>query len=250
MHVVVTGASSGIGEGLVRDWIAQGASVTMVARRREQMEAIAASTGGQTHIVVADLSDVERCGDWIDEAIERQGPIDIFINNAGMQFVECSEEGTRQGNEKLLSLNLSTPLELMRQLLPAMLERRQGTIVNIASLAALAPTPFMLLYNASKAGLGAASESLRGELRGTGVNVLTVYPGPVKTPMADAAVDKMGGTAERLPVGKTDLLAIKIRRAVARRRRRLVYPGIYGVSAWFPSITRWVLDRFTPSLRR
>jgi short-subunit dehydrogenase len=135
-----------------------------------------------------------------------------------------------------------------------MLERKAGCLVNVASLAALAPTPYMIAYNASKSGLAAASEALRHELRGTGVHVLTVYPGPVHTPMADASyaryTERGGAQANLLPTGTPEALARRIVGAVERRRARLVYPSIYQLAAWFPGTARWVAGRLAPNLRR
>ena len=134
-----------------------------------------------------------------------------------------------------------------------MIARGRGTIVDIASMAAIAPTPGMFFYNASKAALAAASESLRGELRGTGVHVLTVYPGPVRTPMETAgraAYEETAATRLFTPVGDA-------RRARAQDRQRRRRPGarassirrVYAFARHFPNLTRFVLDRFTPPLK-
>src|SRR5207237_5923778 len=102
----------------------------------------------------------------------------------------------------LFALNVLTPFKLTCTLGPGMMTRGRGCIVDIASVAALAPQPGFFFYNALKAALSAASESLRGELRGHGVHVLTVYPGPVRTPMADANFAVFGPSVARLtPTG-------------------------------------------------
>ncbi|TNE47758.1 MAG: SDR family NAD(P)-dependent oxidoreductase [Deltaproteobacteria bacterium] len=248
MHVVITGASSGIGEGLVREYVAAGASVTMVARRTDRMEAIAKDVGGTTHIISKDLSDPETAADWLDAAEEAMGLIDVFVNNAGVQIVGPLVDADPADGDWLLAVDLNSPLRLVRAILPRMLERNKGTIVNVASLAALAPTPGMFYYSAAKAGFAAASESLHGELRGTGVNVLTVYPGPVTTDMANKAFEAYGDQAppKVLPEGNTTTLARRIRRAVRSRRKRLIYPRWYVVARHFPGLTRWVMDHFAP----
>ena len=134
-----------------------------------------------------------------------------------------------------------------------MLARGRGTIVDISSMAAIAPTPGMYFYSASKAALAAASEGLRGELRGTGVHVMTVYPGPVRT-------DDGGGGPRRLrgDVGDARLHARPATRPSSRARSRtasrraaprIVYPGIYGLTRQFPNLTRFFIDRFTPPLK-
>lgn len=250
IHVAVTGASSGIGEAIVREYAALGAKVTLVARRREQMEAIIKSVGGHTQIFAADLSDVSKATWWLFEAQAAFGPIDILVNNAGVQIVDNFAVTDEERAEQLLRVDLHAPLRLTRAVLPDMLARKSGTIVDIASLAAIAPTPGMVYYNAAKAGLAAASESLRGEIRGSGVHVVTVYPGPVDTPMGRAgyaALEQTAG-ARASPQGMPDILAKLVRRAVENKKSRVIYPWIYTIARHLPGMTRWSLDRFSPKV--
>jgi short-subunit dehydrogenase len=249
MHVVVTGASSGIGEAIVREYVRRGAAVTMVARRAELLERIASEAGGKTHRVAHDLGDVEHACDWIPSAEEALGPIDVLVNNAGVQVIGPAAGIAWAKGEALLRLNVLAPLRLTQAVLPSMIARGRGCIVDIASVAALAPTPGMFFYNASKAALAAASEGLRGEIRKTGVHVVTVYPGPVRTPMEKAAREALGHTAavERAPTGDANVLAALIADAVERRRARIIYPRFYALSRWFPNVARWAVDRFAPT---
>jgi DNA-binding transcriptional LysR family regulator len=112
------------------------------------------------------------------------------------------------------------------------------------------PTPGMTYYNASKAGLAAASEALRGELRGSGVNVVTVYPGIVATDMADAGLAAYGNNlALRLqPKGTASGLAAIVKHAILRRHARVVYPRSYFFVRWMGPVVRWFMDRFSPAL--
>lgn len=248
MHVVVTGASSGIGEAIAREFARAGDCLTLVARRRERLDALAAEVGVATHVVTADLSDPAQATSWIAAAEAANGPIDVLVNNAGVQIVARTTDTTADDGDRLLRLNVMTPLRTTLAVLPGMLARRSGTIVDVASLAGIAPTPGMFYYSASKAGLAAASEALRGELRGTGVHVVTVYPGPVKTDMADAAHAALGSPsiARRIPEGTVDVLARRVRQAVLKRHARIIYPRIYRLARWFPGITRYLMDRMTP----
>ncbi len=251
MHIVVTGASSGIGEAIARRYHGLGAKVTLVARREKLLAKLAEELGDGSCYVVADLLDLERVPEVWARCLETFGPVDVLVNNAGMQVVTKYEDGELMRYDRSIALNLQAPMHLIHSVLPSMLERGSGTIVNVASLAALAPTPYMASYNASKAGLAAMSEALRGELLGTGVNVVTVYPGPVKTAMADAALEVYNaGAANALPTGTTEELACRIESAVKKRGARLVYPRLYYSAKWFPGITRFVMDRMTPSLRK
>lgn len=175
----------------------------------------------------------------------------MLINNAGVQILEPSAEADTAALQDMLALNLTVPLLLTRAVLPGMLARGDGTIVDVSSMAALAPTPGMWGYNATKAGLAAASESLRGELRGTGVHVLTVYPGPVDTPMARAGYEAFPDSwvVRVLPQGTPTELARLVRSAVELKQARIIYPRSYTVSRYFPTVTRWFLDRTTPRLK-
>ena len=252
MHVVITGASSGIGEALAREYLRRGASLTLVARRRGKLEELAKGHAERCHVVEADLVDYPHACDWVDGAVARLGPIDVLVNNAGVQIVARTVDTSVEEAERMLQLNVLSPFRLTKRVLPDMIARGRGTIVDISSMAAIAPTPGMFFYNASKAALAAASESLRGELRGTGVHVLTVYPGPVRTPMETAGRAAYENTlAMRVltPVGDADVLARKIANGVASRRARIIYPASYGFSRHFPNLTRFVLDHFTPPLK-
>jgi short-subunit dehydrogenase len=251
MHVAITGASRGIGEALVREYAGLGASVTLVARAKDRLEQIAAEVKGKTFVVGADLADVEHACDWLAPAEEALGPIDVLVNNAGVQVIAPAASCDTDRCEDMLRLNVHTPMRLTRAVLPGMIARKSGTIVDIASMAALTPMPGMYYYNAAKGALGNASEGLRGELRGTGVHVVTVYPGPVDTDMARRGYEIYEKTwaTSFSPVGKTEELARLVRRAVERRRPRVVYPRVYAVARWFPNLSRWFTARFSPPLR-
>jgi short-subunit dehydrogenase len=199
--------------------------------------------------IQADLSDVAHALDWLAPAEAELGPIDVLINNAGVQIVEPTAEVDPARMRAMLNVDLVVPLALTRAVLPGMLARGSGTIVDIASVAALGPTPGMTHYNAAKAGLAAASESLRGELRRTGVHVLTVYPGPVETAMGRAGYASYPPSpmVARLPKGTAEELARRVRMAVDAREPRIVYPRFYGIMRFIPTVARFFLDRFTPA---
>ena len=251
MHIVITGASSGIGAALARELAKlPGARLTLVARRKPLLEALASELDAKTLVIERDLSQPEDPSEWLDEAVRANGEVDVLVNNAGVQVIGRTAAIDVARGEASLHVNLLTPLRLTRAVLPGMLARRRGTIVDIASMAALAPTPGMTYYNASKAGLAAASEALRGELRGTGVNVVTVYPGIVATTMAHDALAAYGSNvALRLqPRGTTSALARIVRAAIVRKRARVIYPRSYSFVRWLGPVVRWFMDRFSPAL--
>ena len=252
MHVAITGASSGIGYEMAQHASRQGADVTVVARRRDLLEEMVRGIKTRSFVVEQDLSDLARCVDWVGPAETTLGPIDVLVNNAGVQIVAPLQEVAVEQGERLIAVNLLAPLRIMQAVLPRMMARHSGTIVNIASMAALAPTPGMTHYNASKGGLAAASEALRGELRNTGVNVVTVYPGIIdSTDMAKNALRTYGENQvlALVPRGTTTQLALEVFRAVERRRARVIYPRSGVLARWFPGPTRWFIDRATPQLK-
>jgi short-subunit dehydrogenase len=250
MHVAITGASSGIGEALAREFSSVGASVTLIARRKDLLERIAGSLKGPSYLEAVDLLNSERVCSWLPNAEKMLGPVDVLINNAGMQIVSPLEETDPSQGEALLTLNLMVPLRLTRAVLPGMLARRQGTIVDISSMAAVGLTPGMYYYNAAKAGLAAASEGLRTELRGTGVHVVTVYPGPVHSAMAIASFEKYGMDPGKIPTGTPEALARLIHLAVRKRKPRVIYPSFYLLGQKFPGVARFCTGRFTPRLSK
>lgn len=250
-HVVVTGASSGIGEAIAREYFERGAKVTLIARRRDRLDKLAKGAADRAHVVQADLGNPEVAFSWIDDAEKAMGPIDVLINNAGIQIVKGVLETSWEDAEKLLVLDLHTPLRLTQLVLERMVRRGAGTIVDIASMAAIGPTPGMFFYNAAKAGLAAASEGLRAEMKPHGIHVVTVYPGPVTSDMeaAGRAAYEDRVSAKYAPTGKPEILARMIAKAVDKKRPRVVYPRLYSLSRHFPNATRWALDVLTPPLR-
>ncbi len=254
MHIVITGASSGIGAAIARELARlPGAQLTLVARRLDKMQELAATLPVPCHIVTRDLSEPSGTEGWIEDAETTFGPVDVLVNNAGSQVLGSTASVDVAAGERSVFLNLLAPLRLSRAVLPSMIRRRRGHIVNIASMAAIAPTPWMTYYNASKAGLAAASEAMAGELRGTGVSVVTVYPGIIdETDMAQRALARYqpSKALSLQPTGSTAELAARIARRVRRpRHARVIYPKVNVLARWFPSTTRWIMDRFAPALR-
>jgi len=252
VHIVITGASAGIGAALARELAQPPARLTLVARRAEALAALADELAVPTHCAVADLTDLDRVTDWIPGAEAAHGPIDVLINNAGVSRAERFAESDTTAGETLLRLNLFAPLRLTRAVLPAMIARRRGMIVDVASSAAFAAYPGTVYYGASKAGYANASEVLRGELRGTGVHVVTVYPGPIATDMSQQMLNALSDgwvkrmVSEASPTG----LAARIHRAMDRREPRVIYPAYLAVLRRFPNLTRFFVDRLTPTLKR
>jgi short-subunit dehydrogenase len=250
MHALITGASSGIGAALARELHARGAEVTVVARRHALLARLAAELGERCQLIACDIA-AAPVGAWLGDA-EGFGPIDVLINNAGTQSAGLFDASELDVGRRMIDVDLLAPLALARRVIPGMVARGRGTVVNIASVAAIAPPPGMAWYAAAKAGLAAFSESLRAELRGTGVHVLTVYPGPIDNGSAQQSYEVYGRTsiAGRLPMGSAHALAAEIRRAMEKRRTRLIYPRIYALAWWTAPIARALVSLMAPKIAR
>ena len=178
-HVLITGASRGIGRRLATEMARRGARVTLVARDVDALAALARQTGGI--VLPADLTDRATYDHLVSRAEDRLGHVDVLINNAGAVDAESIDRQTQAQTRRAFELNLLAPVELTRQALPGMVRRRRGHIVNVGSIAAYGAFPGLVAYASAKAGLSHFTAGLRVDLRGTGVRVTHVDVGPVDT---------------------------------------------------------------------
>lgn len=186
---VVTGASAGIGQQFARELARRGHPVLAVARRAERLEALAheaAAHGGRVEAVVADLETPEGV-ELVARRAEALGEVELLVNCAGFatwgHFLELRDD-KELGS---IRLNIEALVVLTRRLLPAMVRRGRGGVINVASSAAFQPMPYFTTYAATKAFVLSFSEALAQEMKGTGVRVLASCPGPVRTEFAAAA---------------------------------------------------------------
>jgi len=188
--VIVTGAGTGIGAAVVRRLAHDGASVVLAGRRREPIAHVAAETG-QT-FVVADASTEEGVERIVTAAVEAHGGIDGLVLNAGVMLPGTVAEASVDDWRATVDINLTGPFLLARAALPHLLER-QGSIVSVASIAALRAGPGIAAYCASKAGLVLLTQCLAVEHGAAGLRANVVAPGWVRTEMADEEMDEFGG---------------------------------------------------------
>lgn len=186
-RVLITGASRGIGREIAIAMAGAGARVALVARNREALEELAGELGGTAH--PCDLLERDGRAELL-AAVEREaGPVDVLVNNAGIAHGGPLWEGTADQVADQIELNLLATFELCRQAIPRMLERGGGHLVNVASLAAVASTPGMTAYAATKAGVAHGTAALRDELKGLPIGVTTVLVGGVPTELLGAGED-------------------------------------------------------------
>lgn len=188
---VVTGASSGIGVEFAKRLAERGANLVLVARRKDRLQAVAkeiqAAHKVVVEIVVADLSEIGAAEKLFKSLQRKKIQVDVLINNAGFGTMGEFKNSSLEKFTKEIQLNISTLVQLSRLVLPGMVERKHGVLVNVASTAAYQPIPYMAVYGATKAFVLSFTEALWGELAGTGVSALALSPGGTKTEFFEVA---------------------------------------------------------------
>lgn len=194
---VVTGASSGIGLGYAQELAARGANLVLVARSKAQLEKIAAEIQAKNsvkvEVIAQDLSTPESGQKLLDAIDDLKISPDILINNAGFGTNNRVSKENREKIRQEITLNVVTLVDLTAGVLPGMLDRDFGVIINIGSTASFQPVPGMAVYAATKAFVRSFTSALWGEVRGTNVRVLTVNPGATSTEFFNVAEAKPAG---------------------------------------------------------
>jgi short-subunit dehydrogenase len=197
---VVTGASSGIGEAVARELARRGHQLVLVARNAERLHALAADLAPvRADVLPADLSRrADRAA--LPGRIAALGLTpDVLINNAGVSVVAQVAKSVPEQQLNLVEVDVAAVVDLCSRFLPGMLQRGRGAVLNVSSLAGFGPLPGQAAYGAAKAFVLSYTESLRSELRGTGVIVTTLCPGPVATGLDDVAGFTKGEREAALP---------------------------------------------------
>lgn len=188
---LVTGASAGIGTAIARELATRGHALTLVARREERLRSLAdelhAEHGVEAEVIACDLADAGERKGLVAETAKRGRWVEILVNNAGFgsrgEFVANDPERM----VGMVRTNVEAVVDLSGRFLPGMVERGRGAVVNMASTSAFQPLPGTAVYAASKSFVLSFSEAIRTELRGSGVTVTAVCPGPIRTEFTEAA---------------------------------------------------------------
>ncbi|CAM4073676.1 putative oxidoreductase [Mycobacterium basiliense] len=223
--VVITGASSGIGVELARGLAGRGFPLVLVARRRERLEELAQDVRSEfsvgVEVLPLDLADVQARAELADRL--RTGEIAGLCNSAGFGTSGRFYELPFERESEQVTLNALALMELTRAVLPGMVQRGAGAVLNIASIAGFQPIPFMAVYSATKAFVLTFSEAVHEELHGTGVSVTALCPGPVPTEWAEIA------SAERFSIPLAQVSPHDVAEAAIAGMlsgRRTVVPGV------------------------
>lgn len=188
---LVTGASSGIGVDFARQLAARGHGVTLVARRRDRLETLAAELadlhGVRTEVADADLTDHDARRDLVADVEGRGLSIDVLVNNAGFSTMGPVAGSDPDREVDMVRTNVEAVAHLCSLVVGGMVDRARGAVLNVASTASFQPIPGQAGYAASKAFVRSYTQALATELAGTGVSVTALCPGPVETEFADAA---------------------------------------------------------------
>jgi short-subunit dehydrogenase len=256
--VIVTGASSGIGEATAREFGKEGSKVVLAARRVDRLEALAKeidamSTGAQTLVVQADLSRLEDIQSLITKTLEKFGRIDVLVNNAGFGRLDWLENlDPVKDIESQFDVNVLGVIQTTRQALPVMIKQRSGHIINMCSMAGLVATPTYTIYAACKHAVHGFSEALRREVKPWGIDVSMIYPGGVTTEFgAHAGIKrKTNATTPRFMLLTAEQVGQEVVNLVRNPRAMRIIPWLWTFTVWmnrnFNSFVDYTtINRFT-----
>ncbi|MGA9041923.1 MAG: SDR family NAD(P)-dependent oxidoreductase [Terriglobales bacterium] len=250
--VVITGASMGIGEAIAKLFVDQGASVALLSRDAGRAEAARARIGhsDRTLALACDVRHREEIDRAIGLTIHHFKRIDVWINNAGHGMLDSIAGMDIAACHETFDTNLFGTIEAMQAVVPVMKSQGSGAIINISSVAGHLPVPFMGVYSATKFAMNAIGKAARVELASSGINVLTVCPGYVRTDFGENAIK--GRDPQRVrPAAVRGISAERVARAVLRGyvkgQREVVVPWtmhpVIKLYQLFPGFVEWFMKR-------
>jgi len=239
LTLVITGASSGLGLALARHYLARGATVAAFARRVDLLQTLAAEFPGKCFCYPLDVRDSTAMQNAAADFIARAGVPDIVIANAGVSVGTLTEFAEDlDAFQQVMDINVLGMAKTFQPFVAAMRTAQRGKLVGIASVAGLRGLPGASAYSASKAAAISYLESLRVELRGTGVQVVTLCPGYIKTPMTDINPYAMPFILE------ADDAAQRMAKLIERGVARAIVPWQMGIVGWgLTHLPNWLFDR-------
>lgn len=250
---LVTGASSGIGASTARLLAAHGLRVILTARREDRLLSLQAEiirAGGRAEVLPGDLSDPQDRQRLMERLSSEYPVVDVLINNAGLGWYGYLTDMSVELARQMLQVNVAAMVELSMQLLPGMVARGQGRIINISSISAAIPSQGIAIYGATKSFIDSFSTALHRELSGSKVAVTTIRPGPVKSEFYELAAMQAGG--KRIPAERFSISSERVAKAVWQAlqspRRVVNVPWYLGIVPWVEILFGWIIDRVGPVL--
>lgn len=243
-HIVITGASSGIGAALAREYAATGVHLGLLGRNDARLAAVCAdceAAGATVKTASVDVADGDAMEAWLS-AFDAATPIDLLVANAGISSGSGPMDEAKATTRRIFATNVDGVINTVMPVAAHMAARRSGQIAIISSLAGMRGLPSAPDYSASKAAVKAYGEALRGSLGKRGVKVNVICPGYIKTPLTDVNTFPM-------PFLMTAEKAARImRRGLERNRSRIAFPLPLYIPLWFlsclsPSLTDWFFAR-------
>ncbi len=254
--VLITGASSGFGEDAAWFFAAEGCKLALAARRIDRLQTLAAriqDEGGEAIAVPMDIVNPADIENMVNSALDLYGRIDILFNNAGIGRVGWFEEHSIERDiDLLIRVNLIGMMHVTRLVLPHMIERREGHIINMVSVAGLISPPLLASYSASKFGVRAFTDALRREVAPFGIKVSGIYPGPAATEFGRHIGGNKAYSSLRSKINihlSSEYVAKRVVDVAKRPRRSLVIPWWFRIittfDTLFPVVVDWILFLFS-----
>jgi len=252
--VVITGASSGIGRATALEFARKGAHVVVAARRADALESLVRECehlGVDALAVKTDVSDENAVDELAQRAVERFGGFDIWVNNAGLYLAGAFVDVPSQDFRRVIDVNLSGYVYGIRAALRQFQEQQHGVIINTCSVAGVVPLPYFTAYTTAKFGVLGLGLALRQELRGTGIEVCTVLPSSVDTPIFQHAGNYLGQPLKAMTPTYRPEEAARVIVGVAQRPRRMAVVGGFGrLITWLYPLVPTLFERLAAPLLR
>lgn len=253
---LITGASKGIGKELALVFAKNGYSLILLARNTMELEQLQKELYAQyrceAKILSLDLAQPNSVAILLETFKNEISQLDILVNNAGVGLVEKFADMPSEALDNILKINIEALTKLTQRILPFMLAKKSGKILNVASTAGFMPGPYMSLYYASKAYVLSLSQGLYEECKRDGVIVSTLCPGPTRTPFLQRArMDKTSILSSYIPMMTPEKVALLAYEGLMKNKR-IIIPGIMNklsvMLAWlFPN---WIVAKITAALQK
>lgn len=242
--VLITGASMGVGAATAAAFGERGARLVLIARGREKLEILARKLNLGDRVMVApmDVTDTDAFTQVLHETRNRFGSVDVLVNNAGFHARGSAESVSAEDIGRMIDVNLKAPLMATRLALPYLRQSKRPAVINVASLAGRTPVPGSATYSATKFGLRAFGLALAEELRGEGIKIASVSPGPIDTGFIMEDIDSVTDLTFSQPISTAEQVAEAIVSLVDNQVRDLPMPRMSGylttISYLFPALGR------------